>query len=133
MDNKLLQKLMEEDLFPSATPEEIKDREANRPLRVLAGAELDEVLKQTLCFVIKDLGEDEIIDSIMHGTSIAKPGVAFLGAPDLIKGLTEWIPAYRSEVKHANMGTTSNEQTEKIILHMIQKYAGEKFDKIEGF
>ena len=31
MDNNLIKKLQEEELFPNATPEAIEDREANRP------------------------------------------------------------------------------------------------------
>ena len=132
MDNKLLQKLMEEDLFPSATPEEIKDREANRPLRVLAGAELDDILKDVLCSIlVHKVDASDLSDYFMNGTSLVPGGIGHdegigeMGLPRVIEYLKKM-----DEVREDILAGFTLEQS---LLGLVNKWLGEEYDKIEGF
>ena len=122
MDNKLLQKLMEEDLFPNATPEEIKDREANRPPRVLQGVELLDVLRDVLCSIAASkVDQSDISDYLMNGTSLTP-----LSQPIGEMNLEEVVSELRRDV-YLN-GLTEKE----ILLKLVNQWSGQKFDKIEG-
>ena len=122
MDNKLLQKLMEEDLFPSATPEEIKDREANRPPRVLQGVELLDVLRDVLCSIAASkVDQSDISDYLMNGTSLTP-----LSQPIGEMNLEEVVSELRRDV-YLN-GLTEKE----VLLKLVNQWSGQKFDKIEG-
>ena len=124
-------KINEEDLFPEASPEELADRERNRPPRVLVGnAENHALLVDTLIDIILDLGRAELRAFLYGGESKHIPSdIGDMSGRDLWRELIAWVPAYI----HNRERVTTREEQEKIILKMIDEYEGEKFDKIEGF
>jgi hypothetical protein len=124
MEDKLIRQLQEEDLFPNATPEEIKYREANRPPRVLQGVELLDVLRDVLCSIAASkVDESDIFDYLMNGTSLT-PLSQPIGEMEL--------PEVVEEIK--KIGIVAGTTVEEALLRLVNKweYRKQEYDKIEG-
>jgi hypothetical protein len=124
--HKLIRQLQEEDLFPNATPDEIKDREANRPPRILEGVELVDTLRDVLCSILVDrTDKSDLSDYFMNGSPLLidyDPTVEPIGEMKL-ETVVEML-----KKTTVVAGTT----LEQALLSLVFLYTGQKFDKIRG-
>ena len=118
MNDKLIRQLQEEELFPNATPEDIKDREKNRPPRVLEGQELLDLLRDILCTEIStDINQSDINDHIMNGTPLVTEPIGEMPLKRVVREL-------RSSL-YLN-GCTE----EEAFLELVKEHFGDQYDKI---
>jgi hypothetical protein len=132
MNDKLIRQLQEEELFPSASPEEVAQRQANKPLPILQGAELEDMVKDTLCsFLVDRIDKSDLSDYFMNGASLSHTG--HVGPDDPIgeMELSRAIDMLLAVSSHRRTRPGIPQDRDLDLLDLISMKTGQKYSKID--